>query len=129
MVSALLERRLELFPGSTRLEESAHRSYLSIGGCDLSLLAERFGTPLYLYDRTTLDSAVNSYRYSLQRHYPAESGLTYAGKAFLCKALAQWAAGQGLWLDCSSAGEIAIAGRRYPPEHILVHGVNKSPQT
>ena len=128
MVSNLLERRLELFPSGTRLVESGHRSQLSIGGCDLSLLAERFGTPLYLYDRFTLDSAVKSYRYSLKRHYPAESGLAYAGKAYLCKALGQWATEQELWVDCSSAGELAIArAGGTPPERILVHGVNKNP--
>jgi diaminopimelate decarboxylase len=129
VISELLERRLELFPATTRLEDTGGGLSLSIGGCDLSDLAQRFGTPLYLYDRHTLDSAVASYHRALQRFYPAESGLTYAGKAFLCAALAEWAGESGLWVDCSSAGEIAIArAGGLARECIITHGVNKSPE-
>jgi diaminopimelate decarboxylase len=55
--------------------------------------------------------------------------VTYAGKAFLCLAMAQWTQQQGLWVDCSGQGEIGIAAAGgVKPEHLLVHGVNKSPQ-
>ena len=120
--------RLELFPDTTLIENDA----LTIGGCNLSALAAEYGTPLYLYDRATLDASVSAYRRALNAHYgyhyPAESGLTYAGKAFLCLAIAQWCRQQDLWLDCSGLGEIAIAiAAGVPREHIVVHGVNKSP--
>ena len=125
--------RLELFPDTTTIENDA----LTIGGCDLSALADEYGTPLYLYDRATLDASVTVYRRALDAHYGspsngyhylAESGLTYAGKAFLCLAIAQWCRQQDLWLDCSGLGEIAIAvAAGVPREHIVVHGVNKSP--
>ena len=68
------------------------------------------------------------YWQALARYYPAESGLTYAGKAYLSLAMAQWTQQQGLWLDCTGQGEIAIAvAAGVPPERLLVHGVNKSP--
>jgi diaminopimelate decarboxylase len=115
--------RLSLFPDTTSIENGV----LTIGGCNLAALAETFGTPLYLYDRATLDNAVAAYRDALTAAYPAASGLTYAGKAFLCRALAEWTQQQDLWLDCSSQGEIAIAlAAGVPPHHLLVHGVNKS---
>jgi len=124
--------RLELFPDTTTIENDA----LTIGGCDLSALADEYGTPLYLYDRLTLDASVTVYRRLLNEHYgspnysynyPAESGLTYAGKAFLCLAIAQWCWQQDLWLDCSGLGEIAIAAAAgVRKEQIVVHGVNKS---
>ncbi len=64
----------------------------------------------------------------LDAHYPALSGITYAGKAFLCKAIAEWAHQQNLWVDCTGEVEIGIAkSGGVPRERILMHGVNKSP--
>jgi diaminopimelate decarboxylase len=100
---------------------------LTVAGCDLSELANEYGTPLYLYDRATLETALQSYREALAAYYPGQAGITYAGKAFLCVALAQWAAEQGLWIDCTGVGELAIAAAASAPrQQIVVHGVNKS---
>jgi diaminopimelate decarboxylase len=100
---------------------------LAIADCDLTELAGRFGTPLYVYDEVTLEAAVDAYGQALAASYPAETGLTYAGKAFLCVALAQWVARRGLTLDCSGRGELHIAQvAGVPRAQILVHGVNKS---
>ncbi len=119
--------RLPLFPVTARLETRRGIPQLTIAGCELQALAEQYGTPLYLYDQATLEEAVERYRAALRRHYPAPAGLTYAGKAYLSLAMAQWAAAQGLWLDCTGAGELAIAAAADAPrEQVLVHGVNKS---
>src|SRR5688572_27667052 len=115
--------RLSLFPDSASIQNES----LSIAGHDLVALAEQYGTPLYLYDRATLDASVAAYQSALQKHYPASSRLTYAGKAFLCKALAEWTQTHNLLVDCTGEGEIAIAvAGGVPRENILVHGVNKS---
>lgn len=115
--------RLQLFPDTARIEKDS----LSIGGCDLSRLADEFGTPLYLYDCATLESAVRTYQGALDDAYPVQSSLTYAGKAFLCLALAEWIQQHGLWLDCSGLGEIAIAAAAgVSRERLVVHGVNKT---
>lgn len=101
---------------------------LVIANCELNELAKRFGTPLYLYDKLTLDSAAATYKTLLARYYPDNASITYAGKAYLSVAIAQWAAHQGLQVDCAGLGEIAIAVKAgVPKERILVHGVNKSP--
>lgn len=127
MPEVILRRRLELFPLSTEISHSAGISTLTIAGCDLISLADQFGTPLYLFDRYTLDYCVAEYRRALQLHYPGESGVTYAGKAFLCTALVQWSRGHDLWLDCTGTSEIAIAAAGGASRsNILVHGVNKS---
>lgn len=121
------EQRLQLFPLTTKLEIRDGVEHLHIGGCDLISLAEEYGTPLYVYDQATLDSAVDEYRTALRQAYPNITGITYAGKAFLCVAIAQWAARRGLWIDCTGAGEIHIAvAAGTPRAQILVHGVNKS---
>ncbi len=100
---------------------------LSIAGCDVAELAATCGTPLYLFDEATLDGRVQEYRDALRSHYAGESAITLAGKALLLRASAQWAAGRGLWLDCTGAGELAIAAAAgFPSERLLVHGVNKS---
>ncbi len=123
------ERRLALFPDSTRVVREPAGWRLSIGGCDLAGLTGRYNTPLYLYDAVTLDRAVATYLAALSATYPGETGLTYAGKAFLCLAIAQWSKRHGLWLDCAGLGELAVATvARVPRSHILLHGVNKSPQ-
>ena len=115
--------RLKLFPDTTTVENGS----LVIGGFDLTVLAEKFGTPLYIYDRLTLDNAVEAYHAMLAEFYPGKSSLTYAGKAFLCLAIAEWTQQHDLWVDCAGQGEIAIAvAAGVPFQRLLVHGVNKS---
>ena len=115
--------RFKLFPFSAKIKNDI----LTIAGQDLAKLAEEYGTPLYLYDRVTLDASVEDYKKALASHYPASASVTYAGKAFLCTAIAQWTQTHGLHVDCTGEGEIAITvAGDVPREHILVHGVNKS---
>jgi diaminopimelate decarboxylase len=115
--------RLGLFPDTTKINQGS----LNVGGCDLRKLADQFGTPLYLYDRTTMDNAVVAYNTSLAKFYPGKSSLTYAGKAFLCLAIAEWTQQQDLWVDCTGLGEISIAiAAGVPRERLIAHGVNKS---
>jgi diaminopimelate decarboxylase len=100
---------------------------LVIGGCNLAALAERYGTPLYVFDGATLDAAAQNYADALRANYPAEAGITYAGKAFLNRAVARWAHQRGLWVDCTGVGEVAVAvAAGVPRKQLLVHGVNKS---
>ena len=115
--------RLALFPESTRVQGDS----LFIAGHDLAALAHRYGTPLYIYDRATLDGSVKTYMEALSAYYPSSAHVTYAGKAFLCKAIAGWTQTHGLFVDCTGEGEIAIAlAGGVPRQNILVHGVNKS---
>lgn len=127
MNTSIAQQRIDLFPITTQITGPGGTARLSIAGCDLVALAEQYGTPLYIYDRATLDNAVQQYRQALADAYPASSGITYAAKAFLCTAVAQWAQQQDLLIDCTGAGEIAVAAAAHTPrQNILVHGVNKS---
>ncbi|HAV78278.1 MAG TPA: diaminopimelate decarboxylase [Anaerolineae bacterium] len=115
--------RLRLFPDSTKIENDS----LTIAGHALGSLVDRYMTPLYIYDHATLDFSAKSYTDALSTHYPAPSHITYAGKAFLCKAIAKWTQEYNFFVDCTGEGEIGIAvAGGVPREHILVHGVNKS---
>ena len=122
-LSIRLADRLKLFPDSTSVEND----WLFIAGHKLDSLAAEYGTPLYMYDRLTLNSAAKAYMDALSAYYPTSSHITYAGKAFLCKAIARWTQEHDLFVDCTGEGEIAIAVAGGVPRHnILVHGVNKS---
>ncbi len=116
--------RLDLFPITSKIENDS----LTIAGCSLENLADLHGTPLYLYDRATMDTSAQDYKNALASLYLGPASVTYAGKAFLSKSIAQWTQLHNLWVDCTGEGEIAIAmAGGVPREHILVHGVNKSP--
>ena len=120
---AAMQKRLQLFPDTTRIQDNT----LTINGLSLAALAEEYGTPLYIYDQATMDASVDAYRAALKKHYPGEAHITYAGKAFLCTAVAEWIRKQQLWADCTGEGEIAVArSGGVPRESIVVHGVNKS---
>ena len=94
---------------------------LSIGGCDLTALADELGTPLYVYDEEELRARCREYRAG----FPG--GVAYASKAFLCVAMARLVAEEGLDLDVASAGELHVAiAAGFAPARIQVHGNNKS---
>jgi len=120
-----MTNRLSLFPESTRVRGDS----LFVAGHSLASLSAGHGTPLYIYDRATLDLSVADYQSALRGYYPAKSQITYAGKAFLCKAIAAWTQSHNLLADCTGEGEIGIAiAGHVPRENLLVHGVNKSVQ-
>ena len=115
--------RIDLFPISAKIENDT----LSIAGHDLVKLTKEHGTPLYVYDKATMDAAAGGYKNALASLFLGPASVTYAGKAFLCTAIAQWTQTHSLLIDCTGEGEIAMAlAGGVPREHILVHGVNKS---
>lgn len=113
-----------LWPETTSRTEAG---LLTIGGIPLVDLAERFGTPLYVFDEATLRNRARAVAGAMARHYP-RSKVLYAGKAFLSPAIVQLLHGEGLGLDVVSSGELhggLLAG--VPAAEITFHGNNKSP--
>jgi diaminopimelate decarboxylase len=94
---------------------------LSVGGCDLVELAERFGTPLFVYDEVHLR---NRCREAVAAF---GDGVAYASKAFLCLAMAKLAHEEGMHLDVATGGELHVAlTAGVPADRIVLHGNNKS---
>lgn len=90
--------------------------------CDLEELADRFGTPLFVYDEDFLRARCREY----VRHFGA-GNVAYASKAFLCTAMARLVDQEGLNLDVATGGELAVAlNAGFPPSRIVMHGNNKS---
>ncbi|MCO6009719.1 diaminopimelate decarboxylase [Actinoallomurus purpureus] len=95
-----------------------------VGGVRLSDLAERYGSPVHVMDELDVRQRCRDFR----RAFP-DAEIAYAGKAFLCRAMARWIAEEGLALDVCSAGELAVARSvRFPAERILMHGNGKTPE-
>jgi diaminopimelate decarboxylase len=89
---------------------------------DVDALAARFGTPLFVYDEDELRRRCRAYL-----EYLGPESVTYAGKAFLCVAMARLVAEEGLHLDVATGGELHVArAAAFPSERIVLHGNNKS---
>lgn len=91
-------------------------------------LAREYGTPLYIFDRTTIINACRSYREAFQQHYTASPvEIVYASKAYLAPLIARLMAEHGVGLDVVSGGELLVAQRAgVAIEHVSFHGNNKS---
>ena len=95
---------------------------LTLGGVDVRDLATEFGTPAYVLDEDDFRERCRSWRAAF-----AGADVYYAGKAFLCSAIARWVAEEGLGLDVCTGGELAVAERvGFPAERLTFHGNNKS---
>ena len=99
---------------------------LALGGVAAAQLAERFGTPLYVYDVAVIRRRAAAYLRGLEA-YPGASRAVYACKANATVELIRVLADAGLGADVASQGELAAALRAgVDPALIVVHGNNKS---
>ncbi len=99
---------------------------LEIGGADAVELAEKFGTPLYVYDENYIRSMMRVYRETLQNEYEGNGLVLYASKAFSCMGMYAIAKSEGLGADVVSGGELYTALKAgFPAEKIMMHGNNK----
>ena len=97
------------------------RGSTSVGGCDLVELADRFGTPLFVYDEAQLRARCREARAAFGE------GVAYAAKAFLCLAMARLVHEEGLHIDVATGGELHVAlAAGVPAERLIMHGNNKS---
>ncbi|TAL23841.1 MAG: diaminopimelate decarboxylase, partial [Frankiales bacterium] len=95
---------------------------LELGGVDVRKLAAEFGTPAYVLDEDDFRARCREWREAF-----VDADVYYAGKAFLCTAVARWIAEEGLGLDVCTGGELAVAERvAFPAERLTFHGNNKS---
>ncbi len=104
---------------------SAHKNAdgaLVVGGVDLRDLAREYGTPAYVLDEEDLRARARAFREAF-----AGYDVYYAGKAFLCVAVARWVAEEGLCLDVCTGGELTVAERAgIDSARLGFHGNNKS---
>jgi diaminopimelate decarboxylase len=117
--------KLAVFPFTAEVSKQGH---LVIGGCDVVDLAKEFGTPLYLFDESTLRHKCREFKEEFGKYYP-DMLVIYASKAFLNRALALILKEEGLGLDVVSGGELSIAHSvDFPLDKVYFHGNNKTPE-
>ena len=98
---------------------------LSIGGCDLVSLADKYGTPLYVIDEKTIRSICKDYKKAFEK-YP-KVRMMYASKALCTGAVASILANEGFGFDTVSAGEIyTVYKAGADMSKVLFNGNNKS---
>lgn len=111
------------------LTESADGG-LALRGIPLRELAAAHGTPAYLVDVPDLLSRARAFRDEFAAAFQAigtTCDVFYAGKAFLCTALARLLDAERLSLDVCTSGELAVAARAgFPGARTGMHGNNKS---
>ncbi|MGC8777937.1 MAG: diaminopimelate decarboxylase [Candidatus Caldatribacteriaceae bacterium] len=102
------------------------QNHLEIAGIDVVDLAEKLGTPLYVFDEEMVRAAAREYKEAFSRLYP-DFQVAYAGKAFLCSYMCQVVKEEDLWLDVVSGGEYYLAYTSgFPVERVIFHGNNKT---
>ena len=95
---------------------------LQVAGLDVDRIASEVGTPAYVLDAADLKARARAFREAF-----AGWRVYYAGKSFLCTAVARWVAAEGLGVDVCTGGELAVALRAgVDPALIGLHGNNKS---
>ena len=107
-----------LLPDNARIVDGR----LEIAGVPVGGMANRYGTPLYVYDedhiRARCREAVSEF---------GEGRVVYATKAFLCRRMASLAHEEGLMLDVASGGELhTVLAAGVPASSCVLHGNNKS---
>ncbi|WP_330332646.1 diaminopimelate decarboxylase [Streptomyces sp. NBC_00536] len=96
---------------------------VSVGGIEVTRLAEEFGTPAYFLDEEDFRTRCRAWAHA----FGPGADVFYAGKAFLSKAVVRWLKEEGLNLDVCSGGELTTAlAAEMPAERIAYHGNNKS---
>jgi len=114
-----------VFPLGSRLDE---RGRLEVGGCDAIELAREFGTPAYVVAEEDLRARARAFLQA-GREAHEDFQVAFASKAFPCTAVLALFAGEGLWCDVASAGELQLAlGAGFAPARIVLHGNAKSEQ-
>ncbi len=100
---------------------------VEIGGCDLSLIAQKYGTPAYIMDENCIRENCRKYINSIKEYYGGNGIALYASKALSCMYMYKIMKEEGMGVDTVSGGEIFTALKAgFPAEKIYFHGNNKS---
>ena len=100
---------------------------LCLAGQRLSPLAEKYGTPLYLYDEDRIRERCRTYLDAVRSAFGSRGRVLYASKAASFKRLYEIMKEEGMGIDVVSVGEIytaVMAG--YPLSRAYFHSNNKT---
>lgn len=100
---------------------------LEIGGVKATTLVEKFGTPLMVMDRETIESNIDKFKNSIEENYDGNGMMLYASKAFCCKEMYRILKRKNVGADIVSLGELYTAlSVDFDPQKLVFHGNNKT---
>ena len=100
---------------------------LTIGGCDMVDLAQKYGTPLYVIDEQTIRSICQDYKKAFSKY--KKTNMMYASKALCNSAVSRIIASEGFGFDVVSGGEIyTLYKAGIDMSKVLFNGNNKTPE-
>ncbi len=98
---------------------------IEIGGCDLTKLADKYGTPLYVIDEETLRGICKDYKQAFSGYEKVK--FLYASKALCSVGTSVIISQEGFGFDVVSAGEIyTVYKSGTDMKKVLFNGNNKS---
>ena len=101
--------------------------HLLFAGQDVTELAEKYGTPLYLMDEDKIRENCRAYRNALKKHYGEKAKPLYASKANCFKRLYEIMREEEMGIDVVSSGEIYTALKAgYDIGNAYFHSNNKT---
>lgn len=111
-----------LTPITTTVNQDGH---LSIGGCDLVELVQKYATPLYVFDEETIRAVCRDYKKAFSSY--EKVNMMYASKALCSLATSALIASEGFGFDVVSGGEIyTVYKAGVDMSKVLFNGNNKS---
>ncbi|MBM3722565.1 MAG: diaminopimelate decarboxylase [Actinobacteria bacterium] len=101
---------------------------LEIGGCRVSDIAARYGTPIFILDESDLKVRIGNWNSEFKVAFAQNSGqIYYAAKSFISVEVAKLINEAGIGVDVCTGGELAVVrAAKFPGERIEMHGNNKS---
>ncbi|MBR5923287.1 MAG: diaminopimelate decarboxylase [Clostridia bacterium] len=101
--------------------------HLCFSGVDVTTLAKRYGTPLYIMDESRIRDRCRIYRETLKKTFDGQAFAAYASKAASFKELYRIMASENMYIDVVSSGEIyTAAAAGFPMRNAFFHSNNKT---
>lgn len=100
---------------------------LYFDGCDTTKLAQKYGTPLYIFSESDMVGRFSQLRETFLNRWE-RTRVAYACKAFCTTGMLKLVEREGMCIDVVSGGELYTAiAAGFPPERIEFNGNNKLP--
>lgn len=103
------------------------QGHLTLGGADTVRLANKYGTPLYLYDENRIRERCRIYVNAMRSAFGDDALPLYASKAASFKQMYRIISEEGMGTDLVSSGELFTAASvGFPLEKAYFHSNNKT---
>ncbi len=117
-------QNIEMICGNISRDEN---DYLLFANQSVTALAEKYGTPLYLYDENRIRERIRTYLNAVNRGFGGRGRVLYASKAASFKRIYEIMREEGAGIDVVSSGEIYTAYKAgFPLDRAYFHSNNKT---